>query len=128
MGTVERYRLCVAPGLYWPRPPRNSGPSPLGPGGAPLVPALTHSTSGAVTGSNARLGTSKDLSSGHETPYRHFRADDIRTTPPSTAAQITAAATRIQPRPFHPKWIVRRSRRDREVHAGDSDQTGPSGV
>lgn len=35
------------------------GPSPLGPGGTPLEPALTHSTSGAVTGSNARLGTSK---------------------------------------------------------------------
>lgn len=52
------------------------GPSPLGPAGTPLVPALTHSTSGAVTGSNARLGTSKDLSSGYETPYRHFRAGD----------------------------------------------------
>lgn len=56
------------------------GPSPLGPGGTPLEPALTHSTSGAVTGSNARLGTSKDLSSGHETPYRHSRVHDIRTT------------------------------------------------
>lgn len=66
-------------------------PSPLGLAGTPLVPALTHSTSGAVTGSNARLGTLKDLSSGHETPYRHFRADDIRTTLPSPAAQITVA-------------------------------------
>lgn len=67
------------------------GPSPLGPAGTPLEPALTHSTSGAVTGSNARLGTSKDLSSGHESPYRHFRVDDIRTTLPSPATQITAA-------------------------------------
>lgn len=53
------------------------GPTPLGPAGTPLVPALTHSTSGAVTGSNARLGTSKDLTSvAHETPSRRFGSDD----------------------------------------------------
>lgn len=89
------------------------GPSPLGPGGTPLEPALTHSTSGAVTGSNARLGTSKDLSSGHETPYRHFRVHDIRTTL-LPATQITRCSTRVS-RPtsisLHPKWIVPRSRR-----------------
>jgi len=56
------------------RDPR--GPTPLGPAGTPLVPALTHSTSGAVTGSNARLGTSKDLSAGHGTPLRRFGGDD----------------------------------------------------
>lgn len=48
-------------------------PTPLGPAGTPLVPALTHSTSGTVTGSNVRLGTSKDLSASHET---RFGGDD----------------------------------------------------
>jgi len=51
-------------------------PTPLGPAGTPLVPALTHSTSGTVTGSNVRLGTSKDLSAGHETRLQHFGGDD----------------------------------------------------
>lgn len=96
------------------------GPSPLGPGGTPLEPALTHSTSGAVTGSNARLGTSKDLSSGHETPYRHSRVHDIRTTL-LPATQITRCSTRVsQPRSrfipsgsFHDLGGVAR------VHAGD---------
>lgn len=51
-------------------------PTPLGPAGTPLVPALTHSTSGTVTGSNVRLGTSKDLSAGHETRLQRFGGDD----------------------------------------------------
>lgn len=51
-------------------------PTPLGPAGTPLVPALTHSTSGSVTGNNVRLGTSKDLSAGHETRLRRFGDDD----------------------------------------------------
>lgn len=57
------------------RDPR--GPTPLGPAGTPLVPALTHSTSGAVTGSNARLGTSKTspLVTGH--PRRDVSAATI---------------------------------------------------
>jgi len=64
-------RFTRGPAHHDPR-----GPTPLGPAGTPLVPALTHSTSGAVTGSNARLGTSKDLSAGHGTPLRRFGGDD----------------------------------------------------
>jgi len=76
----------------WARPSRRAGrcavslvaaptndspdPTPLGPTGTPLVPALTHSTSGIVTGSNVRLGTSKDLSTGHETRLQRFDGDD----------------------------------------------------
>lgn len=51
-------------------------PTPLGPAGTPLVPALTHSTSGSVTGNNVRLGTSKDLSAGHEIHLRRLGDDD----------------------------------------------------
>lgn len=70
-GQGKVVRLVVAPSPWQPHPPSaRGGPSPLGPAGTPLEPALTHSTSGAVTGSNARLGTSKDLSSGHGTPYQ----------------------------------------------------------
>ncbi|OAD60004.1 Transcription factor collier [Eufriesea mexicana] len=102
-------------------PTASRGPSPLGPAGTPLEPALTHSTSGAVTGSNARLGTSKDLSSGHETPYRHFRVYDIRTTLPSPATQITAArrvSTSIASSQVD-RWRISEESR---VHAGDLDR------
>lgn len=68
-------------------------PTPLGPAGTPVVPALTHSTSGTVTGSNVRLGTSKDLSAGHETRLQRFAtATIIRIRVLPASAQITSAA------------------------------------
>lgn len=120
-GQGDAGRLVVAPCPWWPHPPRESrGPSPLGPGGTPLEPALTHSTSGAVTGSNARLGTSKDLSS------RSRDALPTLSCPRYTAPRCSDYSTRrgSQPRSrfipsgsFHDlseeeEWLAR-------VHAGD---------
>jgi hypothetical protein len=70
------------------------GPTLLGLAGAPLVLVLTHSTSGAVTGSNVRLGTSKDLSAGHETCLRRFGGDDNTQQVPPASAQITTVHVR----------------------------------
>lgn len=68
-------------------------PTPLGPAGTPLVPALTHSTSGSVTGNNVRLGTSKDLSADHETRLRRSAtANNTCHRVPPTSAQITITA------------------------------------
>lgn len=76
-------------------------PTPLGPAGTPLVPALTHSTSGSVTGNNVRLGTSKDLSAGHETRLRRF-GDDDNTCQGAAECSDYYRCIRLRPDVCHP--------------------------
>lgn len=86
-------------------------PTPLGPAGTPLVPALTHSTSGTVTGSNVRLGTSKDLSAGHETRLQHFGGDNTHQGATSECSDYHRNTFGSETSSSSGREIVERSRR-----------------
>lgn len=94
------------------------GPTLLGLAGTPLVLVLTHSTSGAVTGSNVRLGTSKDLSAGHETCLRRFGGDD--NTQPGYRRQVLRLPPFVSQTSPPGIGIIERSRRSSKDVSGGS--------